>query len=233
MDHEAFDKALIASAFELAAARGWANVTVADAARAAELPLPEARTRFPGRGAILLRVGRMADEAALTGIESSDDGSTRDRLFGMVMRRLDVFQLHRAGVLALFKALPADPLAAVMLWGATLRSMGWLLDGAGISPVGLDRAVRAHGLVVVWLAVIRAWTKDETEDLSATMAVLDRALDRAEQMSGWMGGKRPAEPEGAPLHDEPIGETAPAVDAGALPTTTPPPLSEPPSSPPV
>jgi AcrR family transcriptional regulator len=239
MEHENFDKALVGAAFDLAASRGWTNVTVAEAARAANLPLAEARLRFPGRTAILLRLGRMADAAALAGTDGAQDGSARDRLFDIVMRRIDVFQAHRAGVLALFKALPADPATALMLWGATLRSMAWLLDGAGISPTGLDRTLRAHGLAVVWVSVIRAWMGDESADLAATMAALDRALDRAEQMSGWLGMRRGASTVDAPTPDvaeaEPFEAVAPEQPAPTpiLPRTTPPPPPDVPASPPM
>jgi hypothetical protein len=44
-----FDSALIASFFRLVAERGWSGTNVAEAARAAALPLAEARLRFPGR----------------------------------------------------------------------------------------------------------------------------------------------------------------------------------------
>jgi hypothetical protein len=242
MEYAEFDKALIASAFEIAGARGWTNVTVADAARAGGLPLVEARRRFPSRMAILMKLGRMADEAALAAADGDQTGTPRDRLFGIVMARIDVFQAHRAGVLSLFSALPAEPLTALALWGATLRSMAWLLDGAGISPTGLDRTIRAHGLAVVWVNVLRAWMKDEGADLSATMAALDRSLDRAEQVSGWFAGRRAATPpreemvgdvpvvdvsmEDIPFEEEPV-----SVDD--LPRTAPPPPPDAPASPPV
>jgi ubiquinone biosynthesis protein COQ9 len=247
MEDEAFDKALVTAAFELAAARGWTQVTVAEAARTAGLPLSEARLRFPGRQAILLKLGRMADAAALS-TDTTYDGTPRDRLFDIIMRRIDVFQAHRSGVIALLRTLPADPLTALMLWGATLRSMAWLLDGAGIAPTGLDRTLRAHGLAAVWVAVLRAWMNDDSEDLSATMAALDRSLDRAEQMAGWLHGRRgdPASETAAdsPAQDGPIDpppaasepfveEPAASLPSSALPTTTPPPPPEPPSSPPV
>ena len=227
MEHEAFDQALMKAAFELAAERGWTNVTVAEAARAAGLKLAEARLRFPGRIAILLKLGRMADAAALAGTDGVQDTTTRDRLFDIVMRRIDVFQAHRRGVIAVLRALPADPLASLLLWGATLRSMAWLLDGAGDSPTGLDRTLRAHGLAAVWVSVLRAWMGDDSADLSATMAALDRALDRAEQMSGWFGGGRaaPADDLAADVDTvEPI-DPSPAASAPAplLPRTSPPP----------
>ncbi len=130
MDDAAFDNALIAAAFQLAAEQGWRRVSVVAAARAAGLPLARARERFPGRSAILLRFGRLADQAALA--EAPSEGPVRDRLFDLLMRRIDALQTHRAGVLALLRALPAEPPTALLLALATRRSMRWMLAAAGI-----------------------------------------------------------------------------------------------------
>jgi ubiquinone biosynthesis protein COQ9 len=184
MDDTEFDTALIAAAFQLAAENGWRSVSVAAAARAAGLSLAQARERFPGRAAILLRLGRLADRASL--VEVPPEGSARDRLFDLLMRRIDVFQAHRAGVLALFLALPAEPPTALLLALATRRSMRWLLEAAGIPTRGIRGELRVKGLVAVWLWTMRTWRGDETEDLSATMAALDAALRRAERAAEWL-----------------------------------------------
>lgn len=194
MDDAAFDRALIAAAFQLAAETGWRSVSVAAAARAAGLPLARARERLPTRAAILLRFGRQADQSAL--IEVPSDGSPRDRLFDLLMRRIDALQSHRAGVLALLRALPAEPPTALLLTLATRRSMRWMLGAAGIPTTGVNGELRVKGLLAVWLWTVRAWRSDETEDLSATMAVLDTALQRAERAAEWLGWRsRPAQPE--------------------------------------
>jgi ubiquinone biosynthesis protein COQ9 len=185
MDDTEFDRALIEAAFQLAAEKGWRAVSVATSASAAALPLPRARERFPGRAAILLRFGRLADQAAL--VEVPSEGSARDRLFDLLMRRIDTFQAHRAGVLALFRALPAEPPTALLLALATRRSMRWMLEAAGIPTRGVRGELRVNGLVATWLWTMRAWRTDETDDLSTTMAALDGALRRAEQTAEWLG----------------------------------------------
>ena len=190
MDDAAFDRALIAAAFQIAADQGWRAVSVAASARTADLPLAKARERFPVRAAILMRFGRLADTAALA--ETPSDGSARDRLFDLLMRRIDALQAHRAGVLALLRALPGDPPTALLLSLATRRTMRWMLDATGIPSRGLAGELRVKGLVAVWLWTIRAWQSDETEDLSATMAALDTALRRAGQAAGWLGGRASA-----------------------------------------
>ncbi len=186
MTDSEFDSTLIAAALRIAADEGWRCVTVAAAARAADLPLARARERFPDRGAILLKFGRMADQAVLEGDPA--EGSVRDQLFDLLMRRFDALQSHRGGILALMRALPFEPGAALLLACATRRSMRWMLQTAGVPANGLFGELRVKGLVGVWLWALRAWEHDDSEDLTATMAALDTALARAEQAAGWLGG---------------------------------------------
>lgn len=203
MDDAEFDRALIDSAFAMAASDGWPAVRVAEAARRAGLPLDRARIRFPTRSTVLLRFGRLADAEALA--TPAGDGPVRDRLFDILMRRIDVLQVHRSGVLALFRALPTDPCTALLLSMASVKSMHWMLEGAGVPAEGLSGRLRAKGLLAVWLWTMRAWQRDESADLSATMAVLDEALNRADRAAAWLGSPKTgpsAEPDPPPTPDE-------------------------------
>jgi ubiquinone biosynthesis protein COQ9 len=184
LDDEAFDRALIAAAFRLAANEGWRNLRIAAAARAAGLPLARARLRFPTRGALLARFVRLADAASLA--EAAEGDTVRDRLFGLLMRRLDVFQAHREGVLALHESLPFRPRTVLFLALLTETSMAWLLGAAGVSTTGLAGRLRVKGLTAVWVWTLRAWQRDHTADLAPTMAALDAALRQAERAAGWL-----------------------------------------------
>ncbi len=184
-DNAEFDRAVVAAVFDQAALRGWREVSLVEAARDAGLDLGRMRARFPGRGAVLLRFGVMADQAALAG---STGAEARERLFDMLMLRFDALQGHRAGVLALLSALRTDPATGLLLYGATLRSMKWLLDGAGIPAAGVVGGLRVHGLLALWLYALRAWEADESADLSGTMAAVDRGLDRALQAERMLPG---------------------------------------------
>lgn len=176
---ETIDPAFIASAFSLIAERGWAGLSVAEAARAADLPLDKVRARFPNRLALLIRFNGIADQSAVTG--ALTEGPVRDRIFDIVMRRIDSLQAHRPGLLALLRDLPRDPLTVAAMAGPTMTSMAWMLDAVAIQATGLRGRLRARGMLALWLATVNAWKSDESEDLSATMAALDRALDRAAQ----------------------------------------------------
>jgi AcrR family transcriptional regulator len=220
MDDDNFDSALIGAAFRLAGERGWSRVSVAAAAREAGLDLARARQRFPGKFAVLMKFGRMADRAALVTVpaEGAGAGSVRDHLFELLMRRFDVLQEHRAGVEALLRSLPARPGLAVLLGRATQRSMGWMLEAAGADATGPLGQLRAKALVGVWLWAVRAWMRDVSEDLSATMAALDTALTRAEQAARYCARERAPEPHAEPTQPPPTATQPPAAQPPNVPS---------------
>jgi ubiquinone biosynthesis protein COQ9 len=213
MTDEDYDSALIASAFAMAAKEGWGSVTVINAARAGALPLEKARRRFPGKNAILLRFGQHADSLALE--DAPETGPTRERLFDLLMRRFDALQTHRAGMLALLHSLPADPPAALLLAAATAKSMGWMLEAAGVKTTGLRGILATDGLIAVWLYALNAWQRDDSPDLSTTMAALDRALARAEQAANWFARPAPPPESGPKPFPEPVAD-ADFNDIGTL-----------------
>lgn len=226
MDDPDLDRALLAALFEQAALRGWPDATIASAARDAELPLDRVRARFPGKGPALLRFGLLADQAALG--SGTPDETPRERLFDMVMRRFDALQPHRDGVLALLRALPREPGTSALLYAATLRSMLWLLDAAGVPTGGLAGQLRAYGLLAIWLRGLRTWQTDESQDLSTTMATVDNDLDRALRAERWLPFRSGSAAEAAEVLNM---ADAPVEDTATDPFPSPPP--EPPGSSPI
>jgi len=206
MDDAAFDQALITAAFAAAAANGWPAVSVAGSAADADLDIDRARARFSGRDAILIRFGRWADEQALSGI--LPDGTPRDRLFDILMRRFDALQAQREGVLALLHSLPANPPLGLFLAAATSTSMAAMLEGAGLASTGLHGLLRSKGLTAAWFYALCAWEKDDSADLSGTMAALDRALTQAERFGQYLERTPSAPPPPKPFPEDPAASPA-------------------------
>jgi hypothetical protein len=119
----------------------------------------------------------------LRGTVAGQGESPRDRIFDVLMRRLDAMQPHRPGLVRFLDELRGDPPIALFVLGLLPRSMAWMLEAASVDTAGLAGLARTEGLTAVWLATLRAWARDETVDLGPTMAALDRALDRAEQVA--------------------------------------------------
>lgn len=177
---------LVAGLWQVIAAHGWEGLSMRRVAAASGVAPAELRRRCPMPHHLLLLHERLVDQAVLEGIlpgEAPDDNTPRDRVFDVIMRRIDALQPHRAGILRFIEDLKTDPLLALAMLAALPGAMAWMLEAAGLGSSGIAGLARAQGLTAVWLATLRAWVRDESADLGATMAALDRALDRAEQVA--------------------------------------------------
>jgi AcrR family transcriptional regulator len=175
---------LTKAALALVGERGWQAMSLVDVARRADVPLVECYRAIPDKVSLLCRLLAATDEAMLAGGPTDPNEATRDRLFEVVMRRFDALQSRREGMVEILRALPFDPVSNVALLPRLARSLTWMLQTAGIDTSGVPGSLRIKALGVVYLYALRAWIDDETPDMSRTMAALDKALRRAEQVAG-------------------------------------------------
>jgi AcrR family transcriptional regulator len=196
------DSSLVAALWRVIAQHGWPGMSMRRLAAEAGLETAGLRDRFPTRLDLLLLHGRVMDQAVLAGTIPGQGGSARDRIFDVLMRRLDAMQPHREGILRLFEDMRRDPLLALALAPHIGVAMRWMLDAAEIEAKTCEARLLALGLTGVWLATIRAWARDDSPDMGTTMAALDAALDRAERIARPLGLLRG---EAAP---PPAGEAA-------------------------
>lgn len=214
---DTFDRDVTAALMRVAGREGWSGTTLPAIAAEAGTTLAALRARYEDRSAILDRFGVVVDAAVLAGTLAPNEADTpKDRLFDVLMRRFDLLAPHRAGVIAAWHGIRADPVALACRTPAVLASMRWMLEAAGIPATGPLGMLRAKGLLVVWVSVFRTWEADESADLSATMAALDKALTRAESLAETLEpllGRRARPDREAEPEPPPGAESEP--DAGA------------------
>lgn len=182
---------IIDTAFGLAVERGWRDLSLAEIAEAAGLPLSQVYPLFPSKQAILDGFSARVDAAMLAeGIEDMDLPA-RDRLFDMVMRRFDALQPYREALGVILQDQLGDPLAACCGLHRLRRSMAATLEAAGFSTTGCRGVLRLKGLSAIYLSTLRVWLRDDSEDMAKTMAQLDRLLSRADSLIGRLKSYRP------------------------------------------
>ena len=206
---------MLAAFWRLVAAQGWQGASMAALARESSLSLAVLRSLAPGKLAVLCRHERAVDQQVLAQAQPALPGSTaRDRIFDLLMARLDALQPNRPGIIRLGRDLRQDPFIALALAPQIAASMAWMLEAAEVDTTGLQGALRVKGLVLVWLATLRAWEQDDSQDLGPTMAALDRALDRAEglarrlRLDGPAAPAAPASPDDGSVPEAPPGPAA-------------------------
>jgi AcrR family transcriptional regulator len=177
------DDALLGAMWQVVERHGWKGLTMSRLAAASGMPMGELRRRFPCRLDLLRLHLAAVDRAVLEGTVPGLGGSARDRVFDVLMRRVDALQAHRAGVLRFLAEAARDPTLGLAMVPALLNSMAWMLEAAELDRGGVTGQLRAKGLLGVWLATLRAWRQDRSADLGPTMAALDQALDQAERVA--------------------------------------------------
>jgi AcrR family transcriptional regulator len=174
------------------AAMGWRDLSYADIVAAADVPLAEAYRAYQTKMGILRGVVQATDQAMLESLVSDPlDGTARDRLFDLIMRRLDQHAEHKAAFSALLRDLRRQPAEALCLTARIERSMALLLDLATVPSLGLRGALRAKALGALYLHIFGHWLKDESADSASTMALLDKRLDQLEHLLGFLRRVRP------------------------------------------
>ena len=182
---------IIDATLRLIEQQGWRRTSLAAVAAEARVPIVVLYRTFPSKTAILRGFARRVDETILAPPLDSDaaDERPRDRVFDLLMRRFDALQPYRAALEVLGRELPADPCTLLCTGAGLLRSVGWMLEAAGISTLGLGGIVAVKLTAAAYRATARVWWRDDSPDLAPTMAALDRRLRRIER---WYGaGPRP------------------------------------------
>lgn len=157
---------------------GWRKASVDEVAAATGMTAEAAKRLGGDRIDVLVALqDRVAAEAASGAAEAG--GSVRDRLFDGLMRGFDALQANRAAVLAIWRS--RDPGVALLLGSRAGLHVRALAQAAGVDVSGVRGRLRVAALGALCLQAFRGWAADESADMSATMAELDRLLDRAEK----------------------------------------------------
>lgn len=181
---------LTEAALALASEAGWRSLSLVEVAKRAGVPLVDCYRIIPDKSALLGLLLADTDAIMLRDGAADPADAPRDRLFDVMMRRFDGLQARRAGMVAIVRGLPSDPVGAARLAPRLARSLAWMLQSAGFSTAGVSGALRLKVLGAVYLCALRAWVDDETADMARTMAALDRALRRAESLAEMLPGRR-------------------------------------------
>ncbi len=179
---------LLEVAFAVVAERGVRGLDRAEVARRAGVSLAAVYEALPTRAALVTELGRRLDRAMLD-LDPAELGplGARERLFELIMRRLDAAAPFRAGLARLIRELRGDPRLALRSLCNLDRTAEWWLELAGWPVAGPRRCLLTVALVRAYARTFETWLGDESEDLARTLATLDRELARVERLARLVG----------------------------------------------
>ncbi|UIY41622.1 TetR/AcrR family transcriptional regulator [Methylobacterium radiotolerans] len=167
----------------LAAEQPWNDIEVSDIAREAGLTLAELRDLFPSKGAVLGGLTRIIDRKVLEGdLTGLEEEPSRERLFDVLMRRLDAMEPYKPALRRIAYALRGEPLSMLALNGVMLNSHRYMLAAAGIDTEGSLGQLKLQGVVIAFARVTQVWLDDDDPALARTMARLDKEIRNGERI---------------------------------------------------
>src|SRR5436309_11445567 len=170
----------IVSAFmTLLAERPIEEISFSDIAGRAGLSLAECRAEFASVMGVLAAQVKEIDRQVLAGGDPDVAGEPpRERLFDVLMRRLETLAPHKAAIRSLMRSARRSPPLALALNAMAVRSQQWMLTAADMDAAGPRGMLRAQGLALLYASVLRTWVDDDDPGQARTMAALDRELAR-------------------------------------------------------
>ena len=207
---------IIAAFLTLLAEKPIEQISFSEIAEASGMSLAALRNEFPSALAILAAHIKSVDRAVLSeDFRDVEEEPARERLFDVLMRRLEMLSPHREAVRSLMRSARRNPPLALALNGITMQSMQWMLTAADINAAGPGGALRAQGVALLYASALRTWVDDDDPGLARTMAALDRELARGARWAGLLdtlcrlapsrrGPGRRSRPHRDDLDEEPI-----------------------------
>ncbi|TCT08224.1 TetR/AcrR family transcriptional regulator [Aquabacter spiritensis] len=189
MASEMLRDACLRAFLDLVATRGFERVSLDAVAAQAGVALSELRAAYGTPLDLVAAFLRATDRQVLA--EGGPDGvdlaePAQERLFEVLMRRLDALEPHKAAVASLMRSARRNPLLALALLRLSVRSQRWMLAAAGIDATGLSGDARAHGLALLFGRLVDVWLEDDDPGLARTMAQLDRELQTGAKLLGML-----------------------------------------------
>ena len=176
---------IIAAFLTLLADKPIERIGFAEIAEASGVSLAQLRGEFPSTLAILAAHIKSIDRAVLSeDFGDVEEEPARERLFDVLMRRIEILAPHREAARSLMRSARRNPPLALALNSLAVRSQQWMLTAAGIGASGPRGMIRAQGLAALFGGVLRTWIHDDDPGLARTMAALDRALARGQRFVG-------------------------------------------------
>jgi len=170
-------KSLYEAAFRLAERQPWREVTLSAIAAEAGLSLADMAREAAGKIDLLRAFSRDIDLRLLHSLEADAlDGEPHDRLFDVMLRRIELLTPHKAALKSIAAA-PADgPSEFLSLLASAMDTQAWLLAAAGLEAPGARGELHRLGLAKIYTDTLRVWLDDDDPGMARTMATLDRKL---------------------------------------------------------
>lgn len=164
------------AALKLLAKKNWRDLTLAEVAKAAKIPLTSLQS-VGGKPALIgMMLQKFGAETARRYVPEKG-AVTKDRVLEVAMTWFEINAARKPAIRSLYDGLKFDPLTLIAQGEQFAAAASWLLTLAE-ADTGPAMPLRALGFAAIMARAIGVWLDDDA-DMAKTMARLDGDLSRA------------------------------------------------------
>ena len=167
------------------ASDGWQSIDLESLSQECEFDVLNVTGQLRNKVDLLVAFSEFIDTTVAQSIDADlkdDQIPLRERLLEALLIRFELLAPYKAGIIKLMTTLPNNP-NFVLIGSKSLKlSMEATLAAVGLEAKGIQGAIRVKGLCIIFLSGVCTWSKDYSEDLSATTRALDERLKQTENI---------------------------------------------------
>jgi AcrR family transcriptional regulator len=171
---------LVAAALSMIEKDGWQGLSLTQLARQSNIPIETVFQLCPHKHALLKLIGASINIAAVKRMsEPGDNEPARDRAFDAILIVFEAMASFKPALAVIYQETRADPATWFDVAPLFVRSAEWIADNARLPTSGLEGFATTRAIAGLLVETLGVWLTDG-EDLSKTMAHVDRRLRSAE-----------------------------------------------------
>ncbi len=176
------EKKYIKKGFDLIKDIGWEEFSIEKLSIRENIPLQDLKVYFKCKYSVVDKFSRMIDKKIESKLRIQDfkNSSKKDTLFELIMIRFDEMEEFKGSLAKVLDASKNKPLLISIITKNVLNTMDFFLELSNSYNNYAFDVLKKNFLFLIYSITFKTWLSDNTEDLSKTMAELDKLLSTAE-----------------------------------------------------
>ena len=176
------EKNYIRKGFDLINDIGWNKFSIEKLSVKENIPVKNLKIFFKCKYSIVDKFSTMIDQniESKLRIEDFKDSSKKDILFELIMMRFDEMEEFKGSLAKVLDASKNKPLMISIITKNVMNTMDFFLELSNSYNNYAFDLLKKNFLFIIYSITFKTWLSDNTEDLSKTMAELDKLLSTAE-----------------------------------------------------
>ena len=145
------------------------------------MPVEHLKLIFKFKSSVINKFSKMIDQKVeeLICLEDFRDSSSKDTLFELIMMRFDEMKIYKKSLKLILQESKKKPVLISTITKNVVNTMDFYLQLSNSYKNRPLDIFKKNFLFIIYSLSFRIWLDDETNDLSKTMAELDRLLSMA------------------------------------------------------